>query len=132
MAVTNASFGVRPIIDIIDDWYSTCQYWNSSCLILCLKYRFFTTYITNYICLFSYYLLFPIVILLDLWSRDNSHNSRKNAQFIIFLIINFRRREVSLDRCSVDCHVFLFVVGEDGQSIILHQSIHSAESIRLD
>ena len=23
--------------------------------------------------------------------------------------------EVSLDRCSVDCHVFLFVVGEDGQ-----------------
>ena len=30
----------RPIIGIIDDWCSTYQFWNSSSLILCLKYRF--------------------------------------------------------------------------------------------
>ena len=37
---TNASSEVRPIIGIIDDCCSTYQYWNSSSLILCLKYRF--------------------------------------------------------------------------------------------
>jgi len=38
---------------------------------------------------------------------------------------------VSLDRCLVDCHVFLFVVGEDGQYITLHVCFPFAESVIL-
>ena len=44
----------------------------------------------------------------------------------------FRRRGVSLDRCLVDCRVFLLVIGEYGQWIILHVYIMSAESMTLN
>ena len=47
------------------------------------------------ICIFSYYLLFPIVILLDLWLRDDSHNSRNTAHFL-FIIFKKERGEYRL------------------------------------
>ena len=77
LSATNASSEVRLIINIIDDWCSTCQYWISSFLTLCLKYRFFTA--KSIYLLFFCYLLFTIVIIVDLRSRYNTHKSRNTA-----------------------------------------------------
>ena len=106
------------------------QYWNSSSLILCLKYRFLLP-------ILMYLLIFWIFIVPDRchlgsvvenWETNLINHKRPR----ILLFINFKRREVSLDRCLVDCYVFLLLFSEDGSWIILHVCICFAESMTLD
>ena len=78
--------------------------------------RFFTAYITWS----AYFLIIYCFRSLFSWICDRETILIFHERPRILLFIFFRRREVSLDRCLVDWHIILFVVGEDGQGINLH------------
>ena len=85
------------------------------------KIPFFTAYIT----LSAYFLAIYCFRSLLSWIYDRETILINYERPRILLFTFFRRREVSLDQCLVDYYVFVLVVGEDDQQIILHVYIRS-------
>ena len=84
LSTTNASSEVRPILGIINDWCSNCQYWNSSFLILCLKYHFLL-HILLYLLFFWVFIIFDRYYCESVIEKQFINHKRPRILLFIFL-----------------------------------------------